>query len=72
MIPAKRTYLLLLFGIAIAPTVAVIRGIPSRTRRALVVLITEIVDITASAELLAAIGRLTPRYLPFCVTLGDR
>lgn len=29
MIPAKRTYLLLLFGIAIAPTLAVISGIPS-------------------------------------------
>ncbi len=43
-----------------------------QTRRALVVLITEIVDSTASAELLAAMGRLTPRYLPFCVTLGDR
>ncbi len=42
-----------------------------QTRRALVVLITDIVDITASAELLAALGRLTPRYLPFCVTLRD-
>lgn len=36
------------------------------------VLITEIVDTTASAELLAAMGRLTPCYLLFCVTLGDR
>ena len=42
-----------------------------QTRRALVVLITDIVDITASSELLAALGRLTPRYLPFCVTLRD-
>src|SRR4028118_1875636 len=42
-----------------------------QTRRALVVLITDLVDITASAELLAALGRLTPRYLPFCVTLRD-
>ncbi|MGA9380932.1 MAG: DUF58 domain-containing protein [Phormidium sp.] len=42
-----------------------------QTRRALVVLITDIIDVTASAELLAALGRLTPRYLPFCVTLRD-
>jgi uncharacterized protein (DUF58 family) len=40
-------------------------------RRALVVLITDLVDKTASAELLAAMARLTPRYLPFCVTLRD-
>ncbi|MBI4781858.1 MAG: DUF58 domain-containing protein [Oscillatoriophycideae cyanobacterium NC_groundwater_1537_Pr4_S-0.65um_50_18] len=42
-----------------------------QTRRALVVLITELIDTTASAELLAAMARLTPRYLPFCVTLRD-
>ncbi|WP_239651687.1 DUF58 domain-containing protein [Neosynechococcus sphagnicola] len=36
-----------------------------QTRRALVVLITDLIDATASAELLAALGRLTPRYLPF-------
>ena len=42
-----------------------------QSRRALVVLITDIVDATASAELLAALGRLTPRYLPFCVALRD-
>ncbi|MFB2933712.1 DUF58 domain-containing protein [Aerosakkonemataceae cyanobacterium BLCC-F154] len=42
-----------------------------QTRRALVVLITDIIDVTASAELLAALGRLAPRYLPFCVTLRD-
>ncbi|HEY9296591.1 MAG TPA: DUF58 domain-containing protein, partial [Phormidium sp.] len=42
-----------------------------QTRRALVVVITDIVDITASSELLAALGRLSPRYLPFCVTLRD-
>jgi uncharacterized protein (DUF58 family) len=40
-------------------------------RRALVVLITDLVDVTASAELLAALVRLTPRYLPFCVALRD-
>jgi uncharacterized protein (DUF58 family) len=40
-------------------------------RRALVVIITDIIDEIASAELLTALGRLTPRYLPFCVTLRD-
>lgn len=50
---------------------AVTRLVNQQTRRALVVLITDIVDVTASAELLAALGRLTPRYLPFCVTLRD-
>jgi uncharacterized protein (DUF58 family) len=50
---------------------AVTNVVQQQTRRALVVLITEIVDATASAELLAAMGRLAPRYLPFCVTLGD-
>lgn len=42
-----------------------------QTRRALVVLLTEIVDATASIELLSAMGRLAPRHLPFCVTLRD-
>lgn len=42
-----------------------------QTRRALVVLITDLVDRTASAELLSAMARLSPRYLPFCVTLRD-
>jgi uncharacterized protein (DUF58 family) len=51
---------------------AVTSIVQQQTRRALVVLITDIVDRTASAELLAALGRLTPRYLPFCVTLRDR
>jgi uncharacterized protein (DUF58 family) len=45
--------------------------VKQQTRRALVVMITDIVDATASAELLAALGRLAPRYLPFCVTLRD-
>jgi uncharacterized protein (DUF58 family) len=40
-------------------------------RRALVVLLTDLVDQTASSELLLAMSRLTPRYLPFCVTLRD-
>jgi len=40
-------------------------------RRALVVVLTDIIDRTASAELLAALMRLSPRYLPFCVTLRD-
>src|SRR4028118_892315 len=50
---------------------AVTKLVNQQTRRALVVLITDIVDVTASAELLAALVRLTPRYLPFCVTLRD-
>jgi uncharacterized protein (DUF58 family) len=50
---------------------AVTTLVNQQTRRALVVIITDIVDRTASAELLAALGRLTPRYLPFCVTLRD-
>jgi uncharacterized protein (DUF58 family) len=50
---------------------AVTTLVNQQTRRALVVLITDLVDVTASTELLAALGRLTPRYLPFCVTLRD-
>jgi uncharacterized protein (DUF58 family) len=41
------------------------------TRRSLVVLITDLVDVTASRELLVALCKLVPRYLPFCVTLRD-
>ena len=50
---------------------AVTRVVTQQTRRALVVVITDIVDATASNELLGAMIRLTPRYLPFCVTLRD-
>ncbi|MBD2136619.1 DUF58 domain-containing protein [Anabaena sp. FACHB-1237] len=50
---------------------AVTHVVQQQTRRALVVLITDIVDITASAELLAALTKLAPRYLPFSVTLKD-
>ncbi len=50
---------------------AVTKLVNQQTRRALVVLITDLVDVTASTELLAALGRLTPRYLPLCVTLRD-
>ncbi len=50
---------------------AVTTVVRQQTRRALVVLITDIVDAIASSELLAALGRLVPRYLPFCVTLRD-
>jgi uncharacterized protein (DUF58 family) len=50
---------------------AVTRLVDRQTRRALVVIITDIVDEIASAELLTATMRLTPRYLPFCVTLRD-
>ena len=50
---------------------AVTKVVTQQTRRALVVVITDIVDATASNELLSAMMRLTPRYLPFCVTLRD-
>lgn len=50
---------------------AVTKVVQQQTRRCLVVLITDIVDATASNELLAALTRLSPRYLPFCVTLRD-
>ncbi|NDJ15739.1 DUF58 domain-containing protein [Myxacorys almedinensis] len=50
---------------------AVTTVVNQHTRRALVVIITDVVEQTASAELLAALGRLAPRYLPFCVTLRD-
>lgn len=50
---------------------AVTTATAQQTRRALVVMLTDLVDETASAELLAAMSRLTPRYLPFCVTLRD-
>lgn len=50
---------------------AVTQVTAQHTRRALVVMITDLVDKTASAELLLAMARLSPRYLPFCVTLRD-
>ncbi len=40
-------------------------------RRSLVVILTDLVDDTASAELLSALARLRPRHLPFCITLRD-
>jgi uncharacterized protein (DUF58 family) len=40
-------------------------------RRSLIVTITDIVDKTASAELLSAMARMRPRHLPFCITLRD-
>ncbi|KST62366.1 DUF58 domain-containing protein [Mastigocoleus testarum] len=51
---------------------AVTKVVQQQTRRCLVVIITDIVDVTASGELLTALSRLAPRYLPFCVTLRDR
>jgi uncharacterized protein (DUF58 family) len=52
--------------------VGVVSQVLSRyTRRALVVLLTDIVDAIASAELLAAMAKLAPRFLPFCVSLRD-
>ena len=50
---------------------AVTTILKQQSRRALVVIITDIIDDIASAELLTALSRLTPRYLPFCVTLRD-
>lgn len=50
---------------------AVSKVVSQQTRRALIVLITDVVDQTASAELLGAMMRLTPRYLPFCIALRD-
>lgn len=50
---------------------AVTTLVRQQPRRALVVLMTDLVDVTASTELLAALARLTPRYLPFCVALRD-
>lgn len=50
---------------------AVTKIVNQQTRRALVVLITDLVDVTASGEMLSALARLAPRYLPFCVTLRD-
>lgn len=47
------------------------RVLSQYTRRALVVLLTDIVDAIASSELLAAMARLSPRFLPFCVALRD-
>jgi len=58
--------------IAESDYVAVASQVLSRyTRRALVVLLTDIVDAIASSELLIAMARLSPRFLPFCVALGD-
>jgi uncharacterized protein (DUF58 family) len=50
---------------------AVTNVVQRQKRRCLIVLITDIVDVTASVELLAALCRLSPHYLPFCVTLRD-
>lgn len=50
---------------------AVTTIVKQQSRRALVVVITDIIDDIASSELLVALGRLSPRYLPFCVTLRD-
>lgn len=50
---------------------AVTHVVQQQTRRCLIVVITDIIDATASAELLSALSRLTPRYLSFCVALRD-
>jgi uncharacterized protein (DUF58 family) len=40
-------------------------------RRSLVIILTDLVDRDASAELLAHTSRLIPRHLPLIVTVGD-
>lgn len=50
---------------------AVSHLVRQQMRRALVVFLTDIVDELASEELLGAMLRLRPRYLPFCVALRD-
>ncbi|ELR97811.1 DUF58 domain-containing protein [Gloeocapsa sp. PCC 73106] len=45
--------------------------VTQQTRRALVVILTDWIDVTASTELLQTMMGLTPRYLPFCVALQD-
>jgi uncharacterized protein (DUF58 family) len=50
---------------------AISKLVQQQTRRALVVCITDLIDPTASQELLTALTQLAPRYLPFCVTLRD-
>lgn len=50
---------------------AVTQAMNQQSRRALVVMMTDLVDQTASAELLLAMTKLSPRYLPLCVTLRD-
>jgi uncharacterized protein (DUF58 family) len=41
-------------------------------QRSLVVVITDLTDPTGSQNLLTGLANLTPRHLPFCVTLQDR
>lgn len=45
--------------------------VTQQTRRALVVILTDWIDVTASRELLQTMIALTPRYLPFCVAIQD-
>lgn len=40
--------------------------------RSLMVVLTDLIDVTASQTLLAGMASLSPRHLPFCVTLRDR
>lgn len=50
---------------------AVTHAAQQQFRRSLIVMITDIVDQTASGELLSAMARMRPRHLPFCITLRD-
>jgi uncharacterized protein (DUF58 family) len=40
--------------------------------RSLMVVLTDLTDVTASQTLLSGMASLSPRHLPFCVTLRDR
>ena len=50
---------------------AIDKLVKQQTRRALVVIITDLIDEIASSSLLIAMARLKTRYLPFCVALRD-
>lgn len=41
-------------------------------KRALIVVITDLIDAIASNSLLTGLAHLTPRHLPFCVTFNDK
>lgn len=41
-------------------------------KRALIVVITDLIDPIASKSLLTGLAHLTPRHLPFCVTFNDK
>ncbi|WP_287129038.1 DUF58 domain-containing protein [Candidatus Cyanaurora vandensis] len=52
-------------------TGAIAQVLVRNPRRALVVVLTDLIDPQASSELLKALAKLAPRHLPFCVTFQD-